>query len=317
MLIRDRPALIAVGLLGFLARGGLVLFVLPIVVLPTPIGISNLLGGTALTGSGASDGLIRLIVASVMLVMGVIAAGLVIGAFTDVILGREAATFARVGAEPDRDRQRRITGFSSLLGRLVALRGLTLIPVAFAVAWATSRLVAAGYNQLILPDDLSIPLAVRILLDAMDAAVAVVVVWLVAELFGGLAVRHAILGRRSVPGAAAAAIRQVARRPLAVAATWITGVLGLVLAAGPALLLAAVLWSRLQALLADEAPLFRLLPAIFVFVLVWVGGLVLVGIVVTWRSLLGSLDTLRAQPEARPSEERPGVRAQVATIPGP
>ena len=57
LIVRARPALLAVGLVGFLARGGLILFTLPIVVLPTPTGISNFIGGTALTGAGASDAL--------------------------------------------------------------------------------------------------------------------------------------------------------------------------------------------------------------------------------------------------------------------
>lgn len=321
--------------MGFLARGGLVLFALPIVVLPTPIGISIFLGGTALTGSGASDGLILLIVAGVLLVMGLVAAGLVIEAFADVVLGREAATFARDRAgeaapgrrhpEPvaagwavtgtlDRDHQPVEPGFSSMLGRLVILRAMTLVPIAFAVAWATSRLVAAAYHQLILPDDLTIPLAVRILVEAVDAAVVVVVVWLVAELFGGIVVRHVILGGRSAAGAAAAAIRQVARRPLTAVVTFILGVLGLVITAGPLLLLAAALWSRLQALLADDAPAVQLLPATFVFVLVWAGGLVVVGTVVTWRGLLGSLDLLRAMPGFSAPVERQGLRAQAATF---
>ncbi len=318
-------------MLGFLARGGLVVFAVPIVVLPTPIGISNLVGGTALTGSGASEGLIRLILAGVLVVMGLVAAGLVIGAFADVVLGRVAATFARDRAggtvpgrrhpEPaatsaaatsaaatsalDRDHPPVEPGFSSMLWRLVVLRALSLVPVGLAVAWATSRLVAAGYHQLILPDDLTIPLAVRILVVAVDAAVVVVVVWLMAEFFGGIAVRHVILGGRSVPGAVAAAIRQVARRPLAAVVTWILGVLGLVITAGPPLLLAAALWSRLQALLADEAPIIRLLPATFVFVLVWVGGLFLVGTAVTWRSVLGSLEVLRTAPGSFAPVERP------------
>ncbi len=105
-LIIARPALIGVGLLGFLARGGLVLFVLPIVALPTPTGISNFLGGTALTGAGASDGLVRLLAAAIALVAVVILAGMSIGAVADILLAREARAHGQCPPAGHRDRSR-------------------------------------------------------------------------------------------------------------------------------------------------------------------------------------------------------------------
>ena len=313
LLVRDRPALIAVGLLGFLARGGLVVFLLPIVVLPTPIGISNAIGGTALTASGPSDGLIRLMVAGVVLVMGLVAVGATVGAVADLLLGRAAVTLmlaeshthaigpGRPAADPAGPA---VPGTSPVLGRLIVVRIVALVPIAIAVAWATSRLVAAGYHQLILPDDLTVPLGVRILLEALDAAALVVAVWLIAEFLGGIAVRQVILAGFSIPGAAGATILAVARRPLASLATFVIGVLALAITAGPALLVSAVLWSRLQALLADGAPIVLVLPATFSFVLVWGGSLLAIGAVVAWRSLLGSLDVLRA---ARLASDYQGV----------
>jgi hypothetical protein len=297
--VRRRPVLAAVGLLGFLARGGLVAFLLPIVALPTAIGIANFIGGTALTGSGASDGLIRLIVAVVALVVGSLAVGAVLGAIADVLLAREAiaaATAFRDGlvTEPGRAR-------------------------AMAAAVAATRLVAAGYHQLILPDDLTLPLAVRILLEALDAAVVVLVVWLVAEWVGGAAARQVIVGRRSAGAAFAVAIAGIIRRPLTGLATYGLGVVGLAVAAGPALLVAAVLWSRLQALLADDVPALLLLPATFVFVLVWTGGLAAVGVVTAWRSVAGTLDVLRAgslEPVSVPAPTAPPDEQLQTTLPG-
>jgi hypothetical protein len=316
--VRNRPALVAVGLLGFLARGGLALFLLPIVVLPTPIGISNVIGGTALTGSGASDGLVRLIVAVVLLVLGLVALGVVVGAKADVMLAR--ATLAALREGPGREESgRAVTGAAragagwspadagsdagppgsgSLVARLAVVRIVVLVPVAAAATWAASRLVAAGYHELILPDDLSVPLPIRILVGALDAAAVLTAVWLLAELLGGLAVRHVILTRRSIPGAIAASIAGCVRRPLTTGATWFLGLVVLIVTAGPTLVLAAALWNRLQVLLADAAPVVLLVPATFVFVLVWGGGLLLVGAGVTWRSVLGNLDMLRAGPTA-------------------
>jgi hypothetical protein len=304
--VRGHPALVGVGLLGFLARGGLVAFLLPIVVLPTPIGIANFIGGTALTGSGPSDGLLRLIASIVAIIAVVLVAGAVLGAIADVLLAREgvraamtrgseagseAAAPAAEAAAPPAVVAARVT--AGLLGRLLVIRAICLLPVGVALAWAAARLVAAGYHQLILPDDLALPLAVRILLEALDGAVVLLTVWLLAEWVAGVAVRRVIVEHRSPAAALGLAVAGIARRPLTSLGTYGIGVVGAVLAGGPALVLAAMLWSRLQALLADDVPILLLLPATFVFVLVWVAGLAAVGVVVTWRSIAGTLDVVR------------------------
>jgi hypothetical protein len=298
-----RPALAAVGLLGFLARGGLVAFLVPIAALPTPIGIANFIGGTALTGSGASDGLVRLIATAVVVVVVVVALGAVLGAIADALLAREAvaaAAIAQAGLITDHARGRTVEAAvaktpvtATLVGSLLVVRGVTLLPVGFALAWASTRLYAAGYHQLILPDDLAVPLVVRILREASDAAIVVFGAWLIAEFLGGVAVRHVVVGRRSATGALAGAVAEIVRRPVTSAATYLLGVAGVAGAALPTLLLSAALWSRLQAFLADDMSLLLLLPATFVFVLVWTGGLAAVGVVTAWRSLAGTLDVLR------------------------
>lgn len=324
--VRERPALIGVGLLGFLARGGVVVFLLPIVVLPTPTGISNFIGGTALTGAGASDPLIRLIAAGAALVVVLVLAGVLLGAIADVLLVRAALASGlalaggNVTAE-GRDRARReaavtIRATPSLVGQVVLIRFIALVPVALAAAWGTARLVAAGYHQLILPDDLTVPLALRILIEALDAAVVVIAVWLVAEFLGGVAVRHVIVGRRSAPVAIVAAMSGVMRRPVTSVATYATGVMALAIVAGLTLLGAAVLWGRLQEMLSDDVLVLFALPATFVFVLVWGGGLALVGAVAAWRSVFGSLDVLRSRsvPPARGVAQRPAFPG-VAELP--
>jgi hypothetical protein len=196
----------------------------------------------------------------------------------------------------------------ALVVRLLLVRAIALVPVAFAALWAANRLGAAGYHQLILPDDLRVPLAVRILLEARDAALVVAIVWLGSEFIGGLAVRHAMIGRRSVPMAVVAALVGLVRRPATTLMTFLVGAVAVLPVAGVVILSSALLWSRLQALLADGVTVLVLVPATLVFVLVWGGGLVLVGVLVTWRSLLGALDIARVEPEssvaAMPARER-------------
>jgi hypothetical protein len=313
-IVRTRPALMAVGLLGFLARGGLVAFLLPIVALPTPTGVSNFIGGTALTGAGASDGLIRMLVAAVVLVAGAVITGAVLGAIADLLLAREAVAFALAmnrrihgqtgGGDIDGEARLAIPITASGVSQVFLIRVATLVPVALAVAWAMSRLVAAGYHELILPDDLSVPLGVRILLQALDAAAVVVAVWLASELVGGLAVRQVILRGHSAPAALLAGFASLARRPVTTLVTYALGVVVVVATAGPTLLISAALWSRLQALLADNMVLL-VVPATFAFVLVWGGGLAAVGAAVAWRSLLGSIDVLRAPAGLRAEASPP------------
>ena len=322
--VRRRPALIAVGLLGFLARGGLVAFLLPIVALPTPTGISNFMGGTALTGAGASDGLIRLIVVGVLLVLALVVAGALLGAVADVLLAREglALTLARdrgfitasARAAIEGETRLAIPLTSSLVARVFLIRTATLVPVALAVAWATSRLVVAGYHQLILPDDVSVPLAIRILGEALDAAVIVVGVWLVSEFFGGRIARLVIVGGRPVPTAIGVAVLGLLRRPLTSVATYAAGVVALIGTAGPTIVAAALLWSRLQALLADQAPVIVLLPATFVFVLVWGGGMLVTGAAVAWRSMFATVDILRSHRVVAMSQSGSAMSAFGRTI---
>jgi hypothetical protein len=304
--VRDRPALIGVGLLGFLARGGLLLFLVPILILPTPTGISNFIGGNALTGSGASDGLIRLLALAVTLVALAIAAGAVLGAIADVLLARDAVEVSvtrarRIVSDPARNAVRRevlaATAITpGLLGRVLAVRVVTQVPVAIAGAWAAVRLVAAGYDQLVAPVDVTLPLTIRILSEALEAVLVLVAVWLFAEFVGGIAARLVIVEDRSPGAAIGMAVVAVIRRPVTGIASYALGVAGLAVAAGVPLLVAMALWDRLQVLSADDVAIPLLVAATFLFVAAWGAGLLAVGIVTAWRSVLGTLDVVRRAP---------------------
>lgn len=304
-LAREEPALLGVGLLGYLARGGLVLFALPIVVLPTPTGISNFLGGTALTGAGPSDGLIRLAILALGGVLTLTFAGTVLGAVADLMLFREtmAVGLARQrGAVTPAGRDAvvrevvaRVPLRPSLVLRVTLVRLVSLVPVAVASAWGASRLVAATYHQLILPDDLAVPLGLRVLHEAADAAIVVIVAWLFGELVGGLAVRQLVARGTSVPAALVRAVLGLAQRPATGAATFVLGTLLTTVVTLAVLLASAAIWSRLQGLLADDSAVWLVVPATLLLVAVWGGGLVAVGATVTWRSILTSFDVLRAR----------------------
>src|SRR5687767_14298709 len=156
VMLFERPGLVAIGLAGFLARGGLLVFVLPVVVLPTTVGISNWIGATSLTASGPTASLIWLLAVAAIGATVSFLAGVVIGAAADLLLFREASD--RVG---ERDGVPPRLGVAITL-RLAAIRVVALVPFALAVAWAGSRVAAATYHELILPEELVTPLVLRV-----------------------------------------------------------------------------------------------------------------------------------------------------------
>src|SRR3954462_9153227 len=93
MAVLERPVMWPVALAGFLARGGILALLLPIVVLPTPSGVADVVA-PAITSSAfglVPPAFILLIgVAAVFLAAWVLLGGLA-GAWTDVELIREIA----------------------------------------------------------------------------------------------------------------------------------------------------------------------------------------------------------------------------------
>jgi len=102
---------------------------------------------------------------------------------------------------------------------LLAVRGVCLLPLVAALAWAGTRLYSATYAELLMPSNLAVPLFVRAAEGAADAVVVVVLVWLVTETVAALAVRHMILAGESAARSIAAAVIHVVRRPLSTALT--------------------------------------------------------------------------------------------------
>jgi hypothetical protein len=225
-----------------------------------------------------------------------------VGAVADVLMMRAAMVVKLGGGSAaqgldlvDRDAAHRIPLAGQVVLRVTLVRLIALVPAALAGAWAASRLVATTYHQLILPDDLAMPLALRALRDAADAAAVVVVIWLVGEFVGGLAARHLIARGGWTLAAFSRSLAAAVRRPGASLATFVLPTVSVAALAAPVLIASTILWSQLQGLLADDSAVLLIVPVTFLFVAVWGGGLLLVGLVATWRGLLASLETLRSR----------------------
>lgn len=295
-LLSRRPGLAAVGLAGFLARGGLLLFALPFVALPTVVGIGNWIGPTSITASGPSERLLLLLGTLAGIGIASLALGTVIGAFADVALFRAAAgadAALRGGpVQPPR-------GSKALLARLVVIRLLALVPVSLALAWTANRFGAAAYRELILPDELVTPIVVRVLDRTRDAVALVIGAWLLGELIGGIAVRHHLRRGDPIPVALLRPLGDLIRRPMTTAVTFALGAVLPFFVLAPPLAIAWLLFGGARVALAD-AELARTVAATVLFVAAWGLALAAAAYVAAWRSLLASFEVLRAERTAAP-----------------
>lgn len=278
-----------VGLAGFLARGGIVLVVLPIVVLPTPAGVANAIGPALVLfyfGQVPLDFLVLVGVAVGLLLLWIVLGGLV-GAWADVTL--PAMLSAEDELEPP---------FPPLLAtgrpvvRVFVVRLLAHVPLALALAWGAVRIVQATYAELTNPLEVVTPLVVRVASDVPDALLVVALAWLVGETAGGLAYRYRLAGASLAASLRDGYLDIVRHAGTVLATTLVT--LGVLLATiVPSLVAANVAWSRVRFLLRSGAPPPETFLTVVVFVALWIGGLALIAGVVTWRSHAWSFEWLR------------------------
>jgi hypothetical protein len=307
-----RPALWVLALAGFLARGGIVAFLLPIVALPSPSGVANVIA-PALTSFAfglVSRSFVEIVAALVALLVGWIVLGGLVGVWADVELVRaasadeELAIGGRYVVPPGR----------TTVVRAFGVRLLSHLPLAAALAWGAARIVQAAYAELVTPFEVITPLFIRVLGDVPDAIAAIVTLWLLGEAAGGLAVRHIVLGRKS----AAASVRDgwldLVRRPRSSLGTLLATDVAVGVAVVSSALAAGVVWSWVRlAILGRDGPA-QIGAAIGVLVAVWLGGLLLTSVAVAWRSVAWTAEWLRVIP--RPAEDQKVGASALGTFGG-
>ena len=283
-----RPASWAFGLAGFLAGGGLVIVAWPILVLPTPTGLQNALGGpvSTLVFGGVSPTLALLFLAGfVVLVVGVVG-GTWIGAWAErqgIALTLEAAADEGLAAAPlPRD--------APGAGRVALVRLLSLLPVLVVLGYAWAPVYDAAYRQLILPSELATPLPIRVMRDVPELVAAVLLTWLLSDAAAAVAVRRLVLGRGSVLRAWALGWVDLVRRPGRVLGTALAGLAVLVLLVGPSLLASSVGWARVRDVVVDGRSPVAVLFVVVTWVAMWLGGLVLAGVAAAFRSAAWTLE---------------------------
>jgi hypothetical protein len=321
LLALSRPRLWAIGLAGFLARGGIVFFLLPIVALPSVVGVTTFVGPNAVTGAGLSPRFVVLAAASASGIAAWLILGTIVGSLADLAFVREAARtdgepaptddeLVRTDGQPARpslelegspgfdpqDAPDRVEGGhvrGGSIARLVCIRFAALLPLGLVAAWGVVRLVEIGYRELVLPGDLARPFFLRVLAAAPDVVVLLIVAWLAAELVGAVAVRLAIVEDRSIVRALGGALRSIVRRPLGSLGVLAGTIGGSLIVVGPGLVTASIAWDGVRRALLGDGSAPAALLAVGVFVATWTAGLVLAGVAAAWRSTAWSSVVLR------------------------
>ena len=284
------PATWPIALAAFLLRGGLLLVALPIVVLPSPVGLGNLLAPTIMTVvfSGVSVGLVVIVGLAVLaiaawIVLGGLAAAAFEAAVASMVTGGEEAAETG-GSDPGlRPRRRWVAS------RILVARAVAHVPTGLALIWGSARVIAAAYRELTSPFDVATPIALRVLRGAPEVIVVIVIAWTVGEILGGIAARRIVLGRAGVAAALRDAVTALVRHPLTVLLGFWVPTAVLLLVVGPSLLAASAAWETVRiAMRTSTDPLAGLLSVVL-FVSVWIVGLVLIAVTAAWRAAVWSV----------------------------
>lgn len=313
LLVLGRPRWWLLALAAFLVRGGVLVMFLPIVILPTPSGVTNAFGpavtGLALGGAGAE--LIALITILALGATIALVAGNVLGAWLEATLVGEVLhdTDSDGWAWPAEVPAGRVTEAPAWRGATVRL--VAHLPLVLALVWGIPTVVEAGYAELVLPGELVTPLALRIAARVPVTVALILAAWLVGEMIGGLALRRLVIGA-NVPRALIGATGTVIRRPLSSIGLLVRTQVAFLLLLIPALLGSGAGWDRVRILLTDgiatTADQLGLVLALVGFIGLWLGGYVLVGLGAAVRAVAWT-----TWAETRRS---PGADVPTGAVPG-
>jgi hypothetical protein len=290
----SRPAAWSLGLVGFLLRGGFVLVVAPIVVIPSAVGLANVVAPLIedIAFGRRPDELAALAgVVAVAVLLWIVGGGL-IAAATEAELVRqvladdelEALVRTSPAAVPvASDRPGR--AWRILVARLIAYG-----PFVVALAWGAVRIVVVTYRELTVPSDVTLPIALRVVLGTPDAVAAVALTWLAGETVGALAARRIVVLGDGVAAALRGGLARFVRAPIrALAISTLTSGL-LVLIVGLVGLATSAAWDAARGALAFDADPITLLLVVAAFISLFLGGLVLIAVATTWRNAVWTVD---------------------------
>ena len=284
-----RPRWWAMALAAFLVRGGIVVVLLPLIALPSASAVATMFAPTVETIAFGGHSVEAALAGAALIGLGV--AILVLAAWTGTWLDDSMAREAEVAAELDL----RPADDAPSAWRTLGIRLVAHVPTLVALGYAAVRIVIVTYRELLSPGDPAVPLALRVIARAPEAAAVVVVAWLVGETIGGLAARHAAEGD-TVRQSIRAAIRDLlGRRGVA------TLVLTDAVVAGVVVLLVTVVGravEHVRVYLFDRLDDVSLAAALLLLVTTWLLSLAILGAALAWRSTAWTVEAAPRRPIA-------------------
>jgi hypothetical protein len=303
------PGSWALGLLGFLVRGGALLVMLPILSVPSPVLLSMLFRGeVGMIGRGE----LRVIAIGVGVVLAIVAIlGVIASAYADLAL---AERFVRDSESEGLRQGRRAVPLSrasrrSLLWWVASVQAVALLPVIGVVSLLVASIVRATTDELLSPTTTELPLVGRVLPAIGPQLLIAGVVLVLVEMLSSLATRRLMANAWGLLPAGPddgsetrVALRgagRLVRRPARVIATALTGWLVIGTIGGFVLSVTLLAWGTARDVLvaggATGDPVGWLAGAalIALFAGVWIGGLGLIGFATALRSGLWTADAVR------------------------
>jgi hypothetical protein len=295
-----RPSWWILALAGFLVRGGIVLFVLAIVTLPSPLALSNVLGPivTPLYLGRLEPMTVTLVAVMILGVLAWIVVGGWFAAATEVALVREAR---RAAYEEGLTARWNLDAGALLAGRAAAAHLVALIPMALTLAFGSVQIFGVAYRELVNPSDAG-PIVLRVIGGASGPVAAIVIMWILGEVVGGMAVRRIVLAGESVGGAVQHAAVDLIRRPAGGLLAPLATTAVLVVDLGAVLAVVMIVWTEVRTRLLrplDEP--FATLLALATLGAAWCLALLVTGLIDAWRSSAMTFELMRrtAQETAR------------------
>jgi len=304
-----RPLTWPLALVSFLVRGGIVVVLAPIVVLPTAAGLAHALGPTvmSLVLGDPPAGLVALLVLAVagggvfwLLGVGLLSAAAE-GELIRVVRDDEDVAMSSTGAHTDTTRDG--VGRGGTLD-ILAVRLLALVPLAMAVAWGTTQIIAVTYRELTLPSASGIPLVLRVVSGVPEALVVIGVVWLLSGMIGSVAARAVVLGNRRPGRALGTALAWLIRHPFRALVLELIPMTALIFVVVPSLAAASVTWEAVRGAMQTGGSAIADIGLVMLFIALWLGGLALVAVVCAWRAAAWTVGL--AGTFGAPSTRRPG-----------
>ncbi|HEX7948927.1 MAG TPA: hypothetical protein VF494_01155 [Candidatus Limnocylindrales bacterium] len=277
-----------VALATFLVRGGLLLLIPPLLILPTPAELASVVPGS-LVGTGLAHptaALVTLVAGLSLGVMAIVFLTTVAGTWLDLALAGAQAHDEELEVLGPGDRSHPVSLWPAIEVRLAAH-----VPTAIAVGVGLVVLGNALQAELLSPPE-PLPLALRVLLREPLMTAAIVTAWLLGESVGSLAIRRlASTGSESTLVALRRAVADVVR-PSGLATLLVTStVVGATV---------AILWvtagrafDRVWPLVIEPTRDGLLLLALGLLVGTWAAGLWLLAIALAWRSAAWTAEVLR------------------------